>query len=146
MNESGFTQGINRRVKNIDPTVRVWKIADRFTRDVPDARYSGHGGRLYIEYKWLRAFPKKAPVRPALTAGQRHWLDEEAARGVQVAVAVGAPEGVLLYPDLDWYKPIPAENALITPRDLAQWIVKVVSPKQSSTSTTPPTSSSVPRN
>lgn len=126
MNESGYTRAMGDRVKRLDSTVRVWKISDRFTRAVPDTRYSGFGGRLYIEYKWLPALPKRAPVRPALSEGQKDWLREEHARGTPVAVVVGSPQGAVLYKGLDWEQPLPAEDCLLSNRDLAEWIRSVV--------------------
>lgn len=124
MNEGGYIQKTNRSVKLLNSSIRIWKISDRFTRSVPDVRYSGPKARLYVEYKWVNSLPKHATVKPNLSEGQKQWLRDEAALGVNVAVVVGSPEGAVLYKDLSWESPVPAQGHVIPHRSLAEYIVR----------------------
>ena len=59
MNEAGFTSGINADVRKCGVPF-VWKVNDRTTGGIPDARYRGPRAELWIEYKFLtlKAIPE----------------------------------------------------------------------------------------
>jgi hypothetical protein len=124
MNEAGFTRAVNDLVKRISPEVRVWKISDRFTRGVPDCRYSGPTGSLFVEYKWSKTLARNA--KPALRTNQQLWLEAEHNYGTHVAVVLGTPEKCLIFDQLAWKNPSSAEHA-VSRREVAEWIAQICS-------------------
>lgn len=123
--ESRYTRSINDRVK---PEIYAWKISDRFTSGVLDCWYSGTGGDLWAEYKWLAQVPKRAPVRPTLSEKQKDWMRERHAEGRNVAVIIGTPDGAVIYPGTSFENPKPAsELEFLTRNALANWIISEVS-------------------
>jgi hypothetical protein len=59
VNEASFTSGINKDVRR-DGVPFVWKVNDRTTGGIPDARYRGPRAELWIEYKFITN--KKIPT------------------------------------------------------------------------------------
>ena len=125
MNESKATSYLNGLVNEIDPSVRIWKISDRFNRGVPDVRYAGTLGSMYVEFKYIPKSPRR-PINPKLSAHQKKWLREEYGVGTHIAVIVITEGGVQIYPDISWEKP---KLNLVTKKEAAQWIVDQVSPR-----------------
>lgn len=74
MNEHSFIKSIHRY---LHPDVHSWKIHDTYTGGVPDAMYSGPAGVLFVEYKYVKALPKKSTtnIKHSLSALQVQWLD-----------------------------------------------------------------------
>jgi len=124
MTEPGFTRAVNDLVKRLAPEIRIWKISDRFTRGVPDCRYSGPEGSLFIEFKWRKSLPRTAIV-PELRLNQQLWLEAEHQYGTHVAVVIGTPKQCLIFDGLQWKTPRTAEHA-ITRQEVAAWIVSQV--------------------
>lgn len=75
MDEHGFIRYVHSK---LDPQLVKWKIHDQFAGGVPDAYYLGAKGPLWVEYKYLKALPKRelSPVRTCLTEGQKIWLND----------------------------------------------------------------------
>lgn len=92
MNEHSFVKGIHRRLPK---GIYRWKIHDQYTNGVPDAWYSGPGGDLWVEYKYLKIAPKRS-FTPKLTKLQLRWLLAREREGRFVAVVVGSPDGVTI--------------------------------------------------
>lgn len=109
MNEHSFIKAIH---KSLPAEVYRWKIHDTFTGGVPDTLYAGPSGILFIEYKWLKSLPKRksTPINLGLSQLQINWLDKFHSYNQNVAVAVGYPEGVLLFTNKDWTKDINVAN------------------------------------
>lgn len=109
MNEHSFIRAIH---KSLPAEVYRWKIHDTFTGGVPDTLYAGPSGILFIEYKWLKSLPKResTPINLGLSQLQINWLDKFHLYNQNVAVAVGYPEGVLLFANKDWTKLITLAN------------------------------------
>lgn len=59
MNEASFTSGVNQDVRR-DGVPFVWKVNDRTTGGIPDARYRGPRAELWVEYKFITN--KKIPT------------------------------------------------------------------------------------
>mgnify|MGYP000698029575 CR=1 FL=1 len=118
MNEHGFVQAIHRRLSN---DVYAWKINARFARGIPDAWYSGPGGDVWVEYKFLPSHPKRAS-QIGLSANQRHWLDQRYKEGRNLAVIVGTPEGAFLLTDGHWGEPLAADAKTTDYKGVAAWI------------------------
>ncbi len=126
MAEGTFTQSINQAVRRFPPAY-AWKISDKYTAGVPDAYYSGNKADLWVEYKWTSSLPKKADVKPTLSELQKDWLRQQFARGRDVAVIVGSPQGCIIYEGLDWENPVPAtpDNTL-TKKKVIEWLVQKI--------------------
>lgn len=130
MTEGGYTQKINRAVRRLRPAATVWKIHDSYAGGVPDAYYSDDGADLWVEFKWAPSFPKRAPIKPALTALQKDWLRRAHSHGRKVAVVVGSPDGAVIYPALTWdNNPVSiAQTELYTPKGVANWVAEQINP------------------
>jgi len=74
MNEHSFIRSIHRY---LHPDIHSWKIHDTYTGGVPDAMYSGPAGILFVEYKYIKALPKKdtTALKHSLSALQLQWLE-----------------------------------------------------------------------
>lgn len=123
MNEHSFIRSIHNKLP-ID--VYTWKINDNFQGGVADAYYSRiMGGDMWIEYKYLKALPKRpdTPVKLGLSALQHEWLNARLLDGRTVSVIVGSPEGALILTDGEWNTPVTAcnfkRNAVETPAIVA---------------------------
>lgn len=118
--EHSFIRAVHRRLSD---EVYRWKINARFARGVPDCFYSGGGGDLWVEYKYLAKTPARS-FTPGLTALQRDWLDRRATEGRTIAVIVGCPAGARVLQRGEWsgkvYVPQPA--GWLSVNEVVQWI------------------------
>lgn len=55
-----------------------WKIHDKFAGGVPDAMYIGPAGVLFVEYKYLKDFPKRptTPLKINVSPLQIAWMEK----------------------------------------------------------------------
>ena len=120
MNEAGYIRAVRN---HLPKEVYVWKIADRFSSGVPDTWYSGSGGSLFVEWKYLPTCPKKHTAK--LTHLQKNWLAERYKEGRHLAVIIGTPSGGIILTDLAWETQITI-NQTHKPKELAKWITKQV--------------------
>lgn len=73
------------------------KNHNTYNSGIADCWYSGNGGDLWVEYKYV-----KVPQRPTtrvdigLTELQKNWLSKRFHEGRNVCVAVGCADGVVL--------------------------------------------------
>lgn len=106
MNEHSFIRSVHRKLPD---TIYKWKINDNYEGGVADAYYSGTGGDLWLEYKYIKELPARGNtvVRTSLSAQQKLWLNRRHNEGRNVGVVIGSPSGVVLQtsPD-DWEKPL----------------------------------------
>ena len=94
MNEAAFLAAFKSR---LPPDIFAWKINDRFAAGVPDLYLAATNGKsIWIEFKWLPKAPAK-PFSPRLSKSQNSWLLAHHARGHQVAVIVGSPNGATIF-------------------------------------------------
>ena len=124
MNEHSFIRALHRR---LTPAVHKWKINDPGLSGVADAFYSGKGGHLFVEYKWLPALPKRDTTRFLidLSPAQLLWLGGRYDDNIVVAVIVGFPEGGVLFLDKDWethYTLADIIPRIQSHKALAEWI------------------------
>ena len=77
MNEHGFIRAVHRHLPD---NLFSWKIHDKFAGGVPDAMYVGPAGVLFIEYKYLKDFPKRpdTPVKINVSPLQVAWMKQMA--------------------------------------------------------------------
>jgi hypothetical protein len=75
--------------------MRIWKISDSYTAGIPDAYYGGnYGSALWAEYKITKSkndlktldVSANAKGQGRLSPKQQQWLNDEYARGHNVAV------------------------------------------------------------
>jgi hypothetical protein len=126
MRESTFTS----KVKDLlPPEVYALKLNLPYTAGVADCWYSGCGGDLWVEYKYLKSIPREIDLvgnkDPIITRLQQSWLMARHTEGRQVAVIVGCKGGGVLYPDLDWMELMSRaefESRIWTRSQLAGWI------------------------
>lgn len=106
MNEHSFIRSVHRKLPD---TIHKWKINDNYEGGVADAYYSGTGGDLWLEYKYIKELPARGNtvVRTSLSAQQKLWLNRRHSEGRNVGVVIGSPSGIVLQtsPD-DWEKPL----------------------------------------
>jgi len=76
--------------------VHYEKNHNMFRGGTPDVFYSGYGGSLWVEYKWIPNTPVRG-LSSGLSALQRHWIFCRAREGVNVWVAIGCPGGIAKY-------------------------------------------------
>jgi hypothetical protein len=95
MNEHSYIRSIHRKLPD---DIYKWKINDNYQAGVADAYYSGIGGDLWVEYKYVKALPARGDttVKTTLSAQQKIWLRARHEEGRNVAVVVGSPDGHLL--------------------------------------------------
>ena len=94
-----------------------------------DGWYSGPGGDIWIEYKFLPRIPQRASVKPfeLLSSLQLDWGKERLNEGRNVAVIIGCSTGGVLLQEREWEEELSAQRfqSLIFSRiDLATWILE----------------------
>lgn len=94
--ESTFIAGVH---KHLPAAVYRMKTNNPYVAGIPDCYYSGIGGDLWVEYKFVPKIPKNGTVKIALSALQRRWIEGRATEGRNVAVIVGSPEGAMIFDD-----------------------------------------------
>lgn len=127
MIESKYTASIH---KLLPKTIYKWKINDNFQGGVPDAYYSGHGGDLWIEYKYLQKLPKRTDtlIVPQLRSLQIRWLNDRSAEGRNCLVVVGCPDGSYIFNSDTWGEGVTTEvfkNGMVTRQAIADEIVSI---------------------
>jgi hypothetical protein len=114
--------------------VYALKLALPYTAGVPDAWYSGCGGDLWVEYKYLSRIPREVDLiggkDPTITLLQQHWLQQRYEEGRQIGVIVGCRGGGVVLPDLDWKELYPRSeftSRIWSKQEVANWITARVS-------------------
>lgn len=126
MNEHSFVRSIHNA---LHPDVYKWKIHDTYTGGVPDAMYAGPAGLLFVEYKYVKALPKKdeTVIRHSLSALQCAWL-ERIKVSTSVALILGVGDTALILTD-DFSTNICKSEYVeqnIPRQDVAPWIYSTV--------------------
>jgi hypothetical protein len=111
--------------------VHYEKMNNSFRGGTWDAWYSGRGGDLWIEYKWIARVPQRASVKPfeLLNPLQLDWGRERCSEGRNAAVIVGCPAGGVLLREggwLDELSPGQFKQRLNSSADLAAWIMEQI--------------------
>jgi hypothetical protein len=118
------TRFIQRVEKRINRGIYHMKNANVWIAGIPDSWYSGKGGDLWVEYKYIPKHGKVSPTK-LLSALQRDWLNARHKEGRSVAVIIGCPEGGVVLEDHAWENDLEAAdfNAMIQPvEEIAGWI------------------------
>lgn len=126
MRESTYTAAVRRL---LPPSVYALKLSLPYTAGVPDSWYSGRGGDLWVEYKYLKHIPREVDLvgnkNPIISRLQQQWLTARASEGRSVAVIVGCDGGGVVLPDLDWQELLSKQEFLAriwTRQQIADWI------------------------
>ena len=133
MNEHSYIKAIHRLLPS---SVYKWKINDNFHGGVADAYYSGEGGDLWVEYKYISKPPKRptTAIKTCLTDQQLNWLESRQGEGRSVALIIGitAPEGFkgrdnIIVTDLDQEITLDSfSSSAIDKRGVADYIIDTV--------------------
>lgn len=113
MDEHSFVRALHRRLPR--PDIYAWKINDKFAGGVPDAMYEGAKGLLWVEYKYIKAYPKRGTtlMRTSLSPLQVQWLTRAHSRNQQVALVIGCEkDAVILDCPGSWHRDLSAEDFL----------------------------------
>lgn len=126
MNEHSFIRSIHRQLPDF---IYKWKINDNFQGGVADAYYSANGGDMWVEYKYLKALPKRSDtsVKLGLTGQQILWLNERRAEGRNVVVVVGSPQGHRILTNKKWTAAESTSEFIrsaVATKDVAAYIVR----------------------
>jgi hypothetical protein len=125
MNEHSFIKAIHRY---LSPEVFKWKIHDTFAGGVPDAMYGGPAGLLFVEYKYIKALPKRPStlVKHSLSELQKKWLNAVVRNTAAAALVVGSDKGCLITLIRDGWSPtVTVEEFLkeaVPTKSAASWI------------------------
>jgi hypothetical protein len=125
LNEHSFIKSIH---KHLHPDVYKWKIHDTYTGGVPDAMYSGPGGVLFVEYKYVKAFPKRdtTMIKTSVSLLQLQWL-ERMNTAAKAALIVGVEDSAVIITSdfVTRCANIRSQDLLAQPisrKDIAEWV------------------------
>jgi hypothetical protein len=129
MNEHSFIRAVHGY---LPPEVFRWKIHDTFAGGVPDAFYAGPASTLFVEYKYVKAFPKRptSPIKTTLSAQQIHWLNAMHQYNQPVAVVIGCEKQAVILQNKAWDSTLSKEEFLsqaVTFNNVSVWIHNKVS-------------------
>ncbi len=124
--ENVFRGGVHRYLNKTE--VHQEKMSNPYSSGTADDWYSGRGGDLWIEYKFIPRQPQRGSVKIAklFSKLQLEWLRGRYEEGRNVAAIIGCPTGGLILRDLDWeMESVTVEHFtahLRSRSDLATWI------------------------
>lgn len=126
--ETTFTASIH---KLLHKQIYHMKNNNQYVGGIADVWYSGLGGDLWVEYKYLPRTPSRAAVKPLtlLSALQAAWLKDRFKEGRNVAVVIGCPDGGVVLTRLAWENEIPAKDfvtLLRSKKELAEFVLEQV--------------------
>jgi hypothetical protein len=125
LNEHSFIKSIHKR---LHPDVYKWKIHDTYTGGVPDAMYSGPGGVLFVEYKYIKAFPKwdTTAIKTSVSVLQLQWLERmNTAASATLVVGVEDSAVIITSKFIIWCANIHIANIISRPisrEDVTNWV------------------------
>lgn len=131
--ETVFIRGVHAQLP-----VRVYRMKNNnpYNSGIADCWYSGTGGDLWVEYKFLK-IPKRSTTIVDLVAGddpplsmlQQQWLSGRHGEGRAVGVIIGTPDGGVWLPGVEFKNPLSVaeiRTRLATKRELATIITNFV--------------------
>ena len=109
MNEHGYIRSVTRHL----PSDRYqWKIHDSYAGGVPDWFYEGQNQDLWVEWKYIKPFPKRPGTlidltnKKYLSALQQRWIMRRHEKRQDIWVIAGSEHGGVIFKNLDWQSPI----------------------------------------
>lgn len=114
MNEHSYIVSVHRHLGAIS---HKWKINDAYTGGIPDCFYEGEKQDLFVEYKYVKPFPKKSHTmidltdsRNYLTQKQQLWLNRRHETRGDAWVIVGSEFGGIIFRSQGWHQPLSVEE------------------------------------
>ncbi len=122
--------GACRRCKG--PLIHYEKMNNPFRSGTADGWYSGPGGDVWVEFKYLPSIPIRTTVKPLalLSTLQNQWLTGRHEQGRNVAVIIGCPAGGVVLTALQWHQELSSLQfgaRLMSESELAAWVQAQVS-------------------
>ena len=127
--ENTFRASVHRHLSHL---IHKEKMSNPYSSGTADDWYSGKGGDLWIEYKFIPRQPQRGSVKIAslFSKLQLEWLKGRHSEGRNIAAIIGCPSGGLILRDLDWeIESVTIEHFTAHLRsrpDLAAWISEQV--------------------
>lgn len=126
--ENTFIGSIHKKFSEGKPYFE--KMYNPLRSGTPDVYYSGCGGDLWVEYKFIPRIPRSKEILPCLTPRQRRWLNSRYEEGRNVAVVLGvSSDGGVIYRNKEWCKPLSStemEARIVSRAEIARWIISQV--------------------
>ena len=128
--ENTFRTGVHKYLKGSG--LHHEKMSNPYSSGTADDWYSGPGGDLWVEFKYIPRRPQRGSVKIAglFSTLQLNWLRARHCEGRNVATIIGCPSGGLILRDLDWeIESVTVDyftSQLRSRRDLAAWIEEQV--------------------
>lgn len=125
--ETNFRLKIEKRLPRM---LHREKMNNPYRGGTADSWYSGRGGDLWVEYKFLPRVPQRGIIdakRMDLTALQQQWLRGRYEEGRNVAVICGTLVGGVIMRDLEWEVGLTVDQfngRTVKIDDLSYWITQ----------------------
>jgi hypothetical protein len=124
--ENTFISGVH---KHIPADIYRMKTNNPYVAGIPDCYYSGSGGALWVEYKFI-IVPKRPTtlITDGVSSLQAHWLNGRHEEGRNVAIIIGSKGGGIILRATD-YRVINAhefQSRAISRAEIAGWIIQQV--------------------
>lgn len=124
MDEHSFIRYVHGK---LDPKLIKWKIHDTFAGGVPDAFYLGERSSLWVEYKYVKALPKRDTtlIKTCLTELQKQWLDDLERCNQPCALVIGCEKQAIIRVKGQWHQDLTQDEFVANSVDrmqIARWI------------------------
>lgn len=128
--ETTFIAGVH---KKLPKSVYHMKNNNTYVGGIADCWYSGSGGDLWVEYKYLPRTPGPrshgVDAMKLLSPLQQAWLRDRRMENRNVAVIIGCPDGGVVLTDRTWELELTVKqftSLLRSKEALAEWVVEQV--------------------
>ncbi len=115
MNEHSYIRAVTR---HLPKDKYKWKINDNYAGGVPDWFFEGEAKDLWVEWKYIKVFPKRPQTMIDLTSKkylstqQQRWLERRNRIRGDAWVIAGSEHGGVVFRGLEWKNSISAEAFL----------------------------------
>jgi hypothetical protein len=130
MNEHSFIKSVHGKLPATSDSFLKWKVNARFADGVGDAYYVAPDHCLWVEYKYIPVYPKRAGtvIWKGLEGMQKVWLTRMAKMGHSTAAIVGCENDAIIVPNwFDWEREWTTAEFMerrVPRKDIAPWIMK----------------------
>ncbi len=113
MNEHSYIRAVTRHLPSEN---YKWKINDGYAGGVPDWFFEGISRDLWVEWKYIKPFPKRDTTLIDLTKDeylsplQKKWLIRRHTRRKDAWVIAGCEYGGVILRGLEWQQPLSAKD------------------------------------
>lgn len=114
-----------------------WKIRDDYEGGVVDCFYEGDSSDLWVEYKYIKPFPKRPSTlidltheKKYLSRLQQEWIIRRESKRADTAVIAGCQFGGVVFWGLEWQYAISAgefKERCMPAREIMQLIIDRIS-------------------